>query len=25
MGGVHVQRKGPPGQSLRKHLGWTGH
>jgi DUF1707 SHOCT-like domain len=25
MGGVHVVRKGPPGQGLRRHLGWTGH
>ncbi len=25
MGSVHVQRKGPPGESLRKRLGWAGH
>jgi hypothetical protein len=25
MGSVHVQRKGPPGEGLRKHLGWAGH
>jgi hypothetical protein len=25
MGGVHVQRKGPPGEGLRRHLGWAGH
>jgi hypothetical protein len=25
MGAVHVQRKGPPGESLRKRLGWAGH
>ncbi len=25
MGGVHVQRKGPPGEALRKRLGWAGH
>jgi hypothetical protein len=25
MGSVHVQRKGPPGQSVRKRLGWAGH
>jgi hypothetical protein len=24
MGSVHVQRKGPPGESLRKRLGWHG-
>ncbi len=25
MGGVHVVRKGPPGQGVRRHLGWSGH
>lgn len=25
MGSVHVQRKGPPGEPLRKRLGWHGH
>ena len=25
MGSVHVQRKGPPGESFRKRLGWAGH
>jgi hypothetical protein len=25
MGSVHVQRKGPPGEALRRRLGWAGH
>ena len=25
MGSVHVQRKGPPGESIRQRLGWAGH
>jgi hypothetical protein len=25
MGSVHVQRKGPPGETFRKRVGWAGH
>jgi len=25
MGSVHVQRKGPPGETFRSRLGWAGH